>query len=305
MTLPQAERDHRRPRRRPPAEGRSSCERRLRTARAPVRSHTACARGAHADARRRPPRCASCTSGSARSTARIRPGTPHGVDEDNEWGIAAFTGRSATAADAARAAGRAVHADRALREARRRPVVTSIVEVDDGANVDRLVETARRPGTAHRDADHHRGGLSPACRWRARSRRPGRGRRRRAPPRAAPGRARPRPDAERAAADGARRVSLSGLDARRRAGAGRSRSCRATTCPTTAPSCGAGMLELAALGERGAGRLDRSERRRSCRPPSTASRRRPRPPTSRDGARPRPVGATPRRSSPSRSTTGC
>ena len=72
---------------------------------------------ARAVARRR--RCGSCTSGSATSSAPTRPGTPAARDAD-DWGIAAFTGRSAAVARRPHRPGRALHAGHARR--RRRPL---------------------------------------------------------------------------------------------------------------------------------------------------------------------------------------
>lgn len=70
------------------------------------------------------------------------------ADEANEWGIAAFTGRSATAADELQAQ------DGLYSLVVRSPagddigLVDSISEALDGARVDRLIETVAAPGTA-------------------------------------------------------------------------------------------------------------------------------------------------------------
>ncbi|WP_227497197.1 mannitol dehydrogenase family protein [Planctomonas psychrotolerans] len=70
------------------------------------------------------------------------------VDPDNEWGIAAFTGRSATAADElAPQDGLFTLVERSA-TADRVEIVTSIVEAYDGARLDRLVDLLAAPPTA-------------------------------------------------------------------------------------------------------------------------------------------------------------
>lgn len=70
------------------------------------------------------------------------------VDDDNAWGIAAFTGRSATAAEQlAPQDGLFTLVERSA-EGDRTSIVTSIVEVEDGTNVDRLAELLGQATTA-------------------------------------------------------------------------------------------------------------------------------------------------------------
>jgi len=62
------------------------------------------------------------------------------VDEDNAWGIAAFTGRSATVATQLAPQDGLFTLIERSGQADRASIVTSVVEVEDGANVDRLAE---------------------------------------------------------------------------------------------------------------------------------------------------------------------
>lgn len=70
------------------------------------------------------------------------------VDEESEWGIAAFTGRSRATADLMAPQGGLYSL--LVRSAERDDVevVTSVVEVADGGDLDRLVELLRAPETA-------------------------------------------------------------------------------------------------------------------------------------------------------------
>ena len=182
---------------------------------------SSCERAAVAVGRRRP-RSAPCTSGSAASSAPTRPGTP--TAPATAWGIAAFSGRRPDLASALAAQ------DGLYTLVTRGPA-------EDDFDVDRArwpaptPPRARRvaglPGLAGRRRGHahgHRGRL-PAGRARpAGHRGPG-------------GAGRPRRAARRRRRAGATAPArlLAGLLARRRADAGPSRSCPATTCPATAP----------------------------------------------------------------------
>ena len=98
----------------------------------------------------RPPhRCASCTSGSgafARAHLLWYTQRANEAGTAERWGVAAFTGRSAAAAAAARAAGRPVHAAGPLaRRATHPPTIDALVAVHDGADADAWREYFRRP----------------------------------------------------------------------------------------------------------------------------------------------------------------
>jgi fructuronate reductase len=70
------------------------------------------------------------------------------VDDDGVWGIAAFTGRSAAVADELTPQDGLFTLVERSAEGDRAEVVKSIVEVDDGADVGRLVELIAAPSTA-------------------------------------------------------------------------------------------------------------------------------------------------------------
>jgi fructuronate reductase len=72
----------------------------------------------------------------------------HAVDDDHEWGIAAFTGRSPRAAEELAAQDGLFTLIERGPEGDSATVVGSIVEAVDGADVARLVELVAAPGTA-------------------------------------------------------------------------------------------------------------------------------------------------------------